>query len=77
MTERRGRDRLQDRDLAVDVKPNAAGGVVVKVTHLPSRRFTTETGKSREVAERKAKDTLTGILARLRRRREKGMSELP
>lgn len=65
-TDRRGRDRLKDGDLEITAMSNAGGGVIVKVLHLPSRRFATESGNSRELAERKAKATLAGILVRMR-----------
>jgi hypothetical protein len=74
--ERRRPHRLADDELKVDVTPNAAGGVSVKVTHLPTQLSTTESGQTRELAERKAQDKLAGILAGMRRRPEKGMTEL-
>jgi hypothetical protein len=74
--ERRRPHRLADDELKVDVTPNAAGGVSVKVTHLPTQLFITESGQTRELAERKAQDKLAGILAGMRRRPEKGMTEL-
>jgi hypothetical protein len=65
--ERRRRHRLADHELKVEVTPNAGGGVTVKVTHLPTQLFTTESGQTRELAARKAHDKLAGILARTSR----------
>jgi len=65
--ERRRRHRLADHDLKVEVFPNPTGGVTVKVTHLPTQLFTTESGQTREIAERKAQDKLAGILSRTSR----------
>ena len=69
--DRRRPHRLSDHELKVDVGTDGAGGVVVKVTHLPSQQSATESGETRQVAERKAHDKLAGILApmlRLKRR---------
>jgi hypothetical protein len=74
--DRRRPHRVPDHELKVDVTPNAAGGVIVKVTHLPTQLFTTESGQTREVAARKAHDKLAGILAEMRRRAEKAMGKL-
>jgi hypothetical protein len=60
--ERRRLHRLDDTELQVDVTTDGDGGVVVKVTHIPSRLFATESGKTREIAERKAHDKLAGML---------------
>jgi hypothetical protein len=65
--DRRRPHRLADDELEVDVTTDGAGGVVVTVTHLPSQRSVTESGQTREVAERKAHDKLAGILSRTRR----------
>jgi hypothetical protein len=65
--ERRRPFRLDDDELRVDVLPNSAGGVTVKVTHLPTKRFATESAETRELAERKAHDKLAGLLARAQR----------
>jgi hypothetical protein len=75
MQERRRPDRLNSRELKTEVIENAAGGVIVRVTHLPSRRFTSDTGESREAAERKALPALHRIVSRWRYRREKGLTE--
>jgi hypothetical protein len=72
--DRRRPHRLPDEELKVDVTPNA-DGVTVKVTHLPTQQFATESGQTREVAARKAHDKLAGILANLRRRAEKAMGK--
>ena len=74
--ERRRPHRLADDELKIDVTPNAGGGVTVKVTHLPTQLSTTESGQTRELAERKAQDKLAGILAGIRRRAEKAMTKL-
>ncbi len=74
--DRRRPNRLADHELKVDVTPNGAAGVFVKVTHLPTQQFARETGKTRQIAERKAHDKLAGILAEMHRSREKGETEL-
>jgi hypothetical protein len=74
--DRRRPHRLPDDELKVDATPNAAGGATVKVTHLPTQLFATESGQTREVAARKAHDKLAGILAEFRRRAEKAMGKL-
>jgi hypothetical protein len=61
--DRRRARRLADHELKVDVTTDGAGGVVVKVTHLPTKRFVTESGPTREAAERKAHDKLAAMLA--------------
>ncbi|MGH9896626.1 MAG: hypothetical protein ACREA0_32435, partial [bacterium] len=61
--DRRRPYRLADHELEVDVTPNDAGGVTVKVTHLPTQLFATESGQTRELTERKAQDKLAGLLA--------------
>jgi len=65
--DRRRPHRLADHELKVDVTTDGAGGVIVRVTHLPTQLFTTESGQTRELAERKAQDKLAGILARTSR----------
>jgi hypothetical protein len=67
--ERRRPHRLADDELKVDVMPNAAGGVTVKVTHLPTKLFATESGPTRRLVERKAHDKLAAIVAEMLRRR--------
>jgi hypothetical protein len=74
--ERRRRFRLPDDELKVDVTPIAAGGVTVKVTHLPTQLFATESGQTRELAARKAHDKLAGILSRASRLAKTDMTEL-
>jgi hypothetical protein len=66
--ERRRPHRLADNELRVDVIPNPTGAVTVRVTHIPTQLFSTASGKTRELAERKAHDKLAGILADRRRR---------
>jgi hypothetical protein len=60
--ERRRPHRLPDDELKIDVTTDGAGAVVVKVTHIPTQQSTTESGKSRKLAERKAHDRLAAIL---------------
>jgi hypothetical protein len=73
--ERRRPHRLPDHELKVDVTTDGAGGVVVKVTHLPTQRFITESGETREIAERKAQDRLAAMLAGMIRQPEKGLTK--
>ena len=60
--DRRRPHRLADHELEVDVTTDGTGGVFVKVTHLPTQLFATESGRTRELAERKAHDRLAGML---------------
>ena len=73
--ERRRPYRLPDDELKVDVTPNDAGGVTVKVTHRPTQLFATESDQTSKAAARKAHDKLAGIVAEMRRRAEKAMGE--
>ena len=73
--DRRRPYRLPDDELKVDVTPNDPAGVTVKVTHLPTQLFATESDRNRELAARKAHDKLAGIVAGLRRRAEKAMGK--
>jgi hypothetical protein len=66
--DRRRPHRLPDAELEVEVAPSPGGGVTVKVTHLPTRVSVTESGPTRELAERKAHDRLAASLAERRRR---------
>jgi hypothetical protein len=75
--DRRRPYRLPDKELKVDVTPHDDGGVTVKVTHLPTQMFATESGETRESVARKAHDKLAGIVAGLRRRAEKAMGKKP
>jgi hypothetical protein len=72
--DRRRPHRLPDEDLKIDVT-EGAGGFTVKVTHLPTQLFATESGKDRKAVERKAQDKLAGILARTSRVADKGRAE--
>jgi hypothetical protein len=65
--DRRRPHRLPDHDLKVEVTTDGAGGVIVKVTHLPTQLSTTESGQTREAAERKAQDKLAALFARTSR----------
>jgi hypothetical protein len=65
--DRRRPHRLADDELKVDVTLTGAGEVMVKVTHLSTHLSTTESGATREIAERKAQDKLASILAGMNR----------
>ena len=65
--DRRRPHRLADDELKVDVTTDGAGAVIVTVTHLPTRLSATESGPTRQLAERKAQDKLAGMLARASR----------
>jgi hypothetical protein len=73
--DRRRLYRLPDHELKVDVAPDDAGGITVKVTHIPTQLFAAESDQTRELAARKAHDKLAGIVAGLRRRAEKAMGK--
>jgi hypothetical protein len=60
--ERRRPHRLDDAELKVDVTMDGMGEISVKVTHIPSGLFATESGRNRAAAERKAHDKLAGML---------------
>ena len=60
--ERRRPHRLSDAELKVDVTTDGTGQINVKVTHIPSGLFATESGRNRATAERKAHDKLAGML---------------
>lgn len=61
--ERRRPNRVPDEELEVDVSLNGDGEVMVTVIHLPTRLSSTESGPTRQAAERKAHDKLAAILA--------------
>jgi hypothetical protein len=61
--ERRRPHRLDDDELKVDLTVNPRGGVTVRVTHLPTGLSASESGPTREIAERKAQDKLAAIVA--------------
>jgi hypothetical protein len=65
--DRRRAHRIPDHELEVDVTTDGEGGVIVTVTHLPTQRSATESGPTREIAERKAQDKLAALLARTSR----------
>ena len=69
--ERRRPHRLPDDELEVDVSASPIGGITVRVTHLPTGRFATESDQTRELAARKAHDKLAGIISEMRRRQTK------
>jgi hypothetical protein len=70
--ERRRPNRIPDDELEVDVVRSPSGGVTVKVTHIPSGMSAAETGRTREIAERKAQDKLAGMIAGTRRKKVSG-----
>lgn len=72
--ERRRPDRLDDRELSVEVLPNRAGGVMVKVAHLPSKKFVTSTHRNAEVARATAHEQLRRLVARASWRSRKARS---
>jgi hypothetical protein len=61
--ERRRPRRIPDEELEVDVSLDGDGVVLVTVIHLPTRLSATESGQTREAAERKAQDRLAALLA--------------
>jgi hypothetical protein len=69
--ERRRPRRIPDDELEVEVSPGPDGGIMVKVTHLPTQLFANESGETREIAARKAHDRLAAIVAERLRRRKK------
>jgi hypothetical protein len=69
--ERRRANRLADEELKVDFAASPNGGFMAKVTHLPTGLYSSESGQTRELAERKAHDKLAAILAEMRRARKK------
>jgi hypothetical protein len=73
--ERRRPHRIADEELKIDVTANPSGGVTVTITHLPTRYSVSQSGRTREIAARKAHDKLAGILAGLRREERKVSGE--
>jgi hypothetical protein len=73
--ERRRRHRLADHELKVEVTPSADGEITVKVTHIPTQLFATESGPTRDLVRRKAHDKLAGILARASRLAKTDLTE--
>jgi hypothetical protein len=71
--ERRRAHRLPDHELEIDVTAKPSGGFTAKVTHLPTQRFATESGRTRELAARKAHDKLAGMLAGMSRLAKKAL----
>lgn len=69
MTERRSPDRLDDRELEIEQKENAAGGYIVVVRHRRYRRFATASHQNAETAKRLASRELAKVIAELKRRR--------
>jgi hypothetical protein len=65
--ERRRPHRLNDDELKVELTANPAGGVIVRVIHLPTRLSASEPGPTREIAERRAQDKLAAIVAEMLR----------
>ena len=65
--DRRRPYRLPDEELEVDSAAGDDGGAIVTVTHLPTRLTATESGRTRQEAERKAQDRLAALVAEQRR----------
>jgi hypothetical protein len=61
--ERRRAHRLPDDELTVEVTENPAGRFSVKITHVPTQLFVTESGQNREPTVRKAHDRLAALFA--------------
>jgi hypothetical protein len=69
--ERRRPDRLPDEDLEVDGAPSDDGGAIVTVRHVPTQLSATESGPTRQAAERKAQDKLAAMVAERRRKKKR------
>ncbi|MFL5472405.1 MAG: hypothetical protein ACJ8AM_08625, partial [Gemmatimonadales bacterium] len=61
--ERRRAHRLPDQELTIDVTENPTGRFSVKITHVPTQLFVTESGSSRDSTVRKAHDRLAALFA--------------
>ncbi len=61
--ERRRAHRLPDQELTVEVTENPTGGFSVKITHVPTQLFVTESGPNRQSTVRKAHDRLAALFA--------------
>jgi len=61
--ERRRAHRLPDQELTVEVTENPTGGFGVKITHVPTQLFVTESGPNRQSTVRKAHDRLAALFA--------------
>ncbi|HET6837893.1 MAG TPA: hypothetical protein VFH24_07595, partial [Gemmatimonadales bacterium] len=68
--ERRRPHRLPDEELKVNGSLHDGGGATVTVTHVPTRLSVTESGPTRQAAERKAQDKLAAIVAEERRQKK-------
>jgi hypothetical protein len=61
---------LNPREVSLEVRPNAAGIVIVKATHLPTGRFATAAHRDRKTAIREAQRELAQRVARMAKRRK-------
>ena len=61
--ERRRAHRLPDHELTLEVTENPTGGFSVKITHVPTQLFVTESGPNRQSTVRKAHDRLAALFA--------------
>jgi len=61
--ERRRAHRLPDQELTLEVSENPTGGFTVKITHVPTQLFVTESGPNRQSTVRKAHDRLAALFA--------------
>ena len=61
--ERRRAHRLPDQELTLEVTENPTGGFSVKITHVPTQLFVTESGPNRQSTVRKAHDRLAALFA--------------
>jgi len=61
--ERRRAHRLPDHELSVDVTEQPTGRFSVKITHVPTQLFVTESGQNRDSTVRKAHDRLAALFA--------------
>lgn len=61
--ERRRAHRLPDQELTIDLTENPSGGFSVKITHVPTQLFVTESGSNRDSTVRKAHDRLAALFA--------------
>ena len=61
--ERRRAHRLPDHELTLEVTENPTGGFSIKITHVPTQLFVTESGPNRQSTVRKAHDRLAALFA--------------
>lgn len=63
ISEKPGELELDPREVKVDVFPNAAGGIIAKATHLPTRRFRSATHEDEATARQLAVQELAQAVA--------------